>query len=720
MRNNIIIEIETDEKDHVFEPLDLNDKQSVTLEYKSNLTSSIDKITCSSSYTIKVPHTTNNDRILDLAKYPSHNSSMRYKKIRCHVYINGYDMTGESWCYITDCDKDSYSIVVVFGLLQNLDNWINNSPGLRDLIKYGKSNGALTFLTDNITWDSHSGGTIWCSNFQSKYKNTRNSMYYGSYNCGSDNKSLCNIHPFVTLREIYERIVNENGLLFNMPTGIKKQMEAIGLLLTSNNTHLTTQKSKHCGLYAMFQIGWSVNQNLQFFSLVPASENTDYFLFDCPFYEASQGEIKHMLTPNDWNTQGFIALGDGGIQITPYTGPSVPGISDFTRWYIFGLTYQDAPDGWLFQGYVDGEWVGITYYDYFASHDVNDIIMYYTNGDGTYTQVTAQRESGVGAVYFEVPSIYANQSRPIVGQIVFQFKLIINGRQIQFKYGNFYITHKTTYYPEFVPVAMTYNYEENISAYGNTFNLVENLPDMSQLDFIKVLCNMFGLFATKQNVNSESIDFVSFSQLYQKIGNGEYYDWSDKLADTGRCNAKKTSFVVSGYARNNKVGYKHDENDPKPKDSIGYIEVENETLEKEKSLIEFPWAASSYYNADLYICQYTPNEEGDDVDFHELEYRLLEISGITEDNTDPTTAKTLSFPRWLEAEALLDAYYADYMSAIKKPMYLTEDIMLNEADVRGIDNTKPVYLKKYGRYFAIISVRWSSNTKTSEVKLLLL
>lgn len=716
MRNNIIIEIETNEKDHVFEPLDLNDKQSITLEYKSNLTSSIDKITCSSSYTIKIPHTTNNDRILDLAKYPSHNSSMRYKKIRCHVYINGYDMTGESWCYITDCDKDSYSIVVVFGLLQDLETWINNSPGLRDLIKYGKANGSITNQIDSIPWDNHAGVTVWCNSFQSKYHANRKSMYYGLYNCGSDNKNLCNIHPFVTLREIYERIVNENGLSFVIPNGIKKQMESIGLLLTSDNTKHMPQQSKNIGMYELFQIGFGNNQ--QFFSLV--CETCDYFLFEYDFYDASQGLINHMLTPNDWGTQGLVAIGDGNITISPYTGKPLPGysgVSDYSRWYIWGYDMQYASE-YLFQGWVNGEYITMTYYEYFATHDVNDIIMYYPNGDGTYTQVTAQREAGVNAVFFEVPTINTDQSRPIIGQIVFQFKLIINGSQVKFKHGNFEITHKNWYYPEYIPVVMTYHYEDRITAYGESYNLVENLPDISQLDFIKAICEMFGLFATIQGITNNTVYFVSFSDLYSNIKNGNYYDWSDKLADTGYC-AKKTSFAISGYARHNGVGYKHDENDPKPKDSVGYIEVENEMLEKEKQLIEFPWAASSYYGANIYVCQYRSNEDGTDVEFQELEYRLLEITGIVEQN-DSSTQKKLSFPRWLEADALLDAYYADYMSAIRKPMYLTEDIMLNEADVRGIDNTKPVYLKKYGRYFAIISVRWSSNTKTSEVKLLLL
>jgi hypothetical protein len=51
-------------------------------------------------------------------------------------------------------------------------------------------------------------------------------------------------------------------------------------------------------------------------------------------------------------------------------------------------------------------------------------------------------------------------------------------------------------------------------------------------------------------------------------------------------------------------------------------------------------------------------------------------------------------------------------------MQIEEDVALSLLDLQTIDYSKPVYLSKYGRYFAIISIQWQSNQQTSKVKLL--
>ena len=48
--------------------VDLNDPSGIQLNYKSNLFSDLSKITCSHSYTFKLPLTINNRRIFDNAE----------------------------------------------------------------------------------------------------------------------------------------------------------------------------------------------------------------------------------------------------------------------------------------------------------------------------------------------------------------------------------------------------------------------------------------------------------------------------------------------------------------------------------------------------------------------------------------------------------------------------------------------------------------------------
>lgn len=89
---NVTIEIQTD--DNTYEALDLYEGATITLNCISNLMSSVADITCSVSQTIKVPHTVDNDRILDLATSPSYESTMTYRKIPCRCLVDGIDMVG--------------------------------------------------------------------------------------------------------------------------------------------------------------------------------------------------------------------------------------------------------------------------------------------------------------------------------------------------------------------------------------------------------------------------------------------------------------------------------------------------------------------------------------------------------------------------------------------------------------------------------------------------
>ena len=60
----------------------------------------------------------------------------------------------------------------------------------------------------------------------------------GIYNPGFqltyENVSLANVHPFVTLREIWERITAANNLNFILPSEVERDMEDVALdLITS-------------------------------------------------------------------------------------------------------------------------------------------------------------------------------------------------------------------------------------------------------------------------------------------------------------------------------------------------------------------------------------------------------------------------------------------------------------------------------------------------------
>jgi hypothetical protein len=48
---------------------------------------------------------------------------------------------------------------------------------------------------------------------------------------------------------------------------------------------------------------------------------------------------------------------------------------------------------------------------------------------------------------------------------------------------------------------------------------------------------------------------------------------------------------------------------------------------------------------------------------------------------------------------------------------LRERVVLSDAEIQQFDETKPVYLSQYGRYFAVLEIK-SDGEETSEVTLL--
>lgn len=706
MRNDVVIEVEIGEG-YPSEQLDLDPKQAITLEYKSNLLSSIENITCSSSYTIKVPHTRRNDNCLHFAKVPSFNSRQLYRKIKCHVYVNGIDMVGDAWCYITDSDKDTYSLVITFGLMQNLGSWLTNKPKLKDLDDKAYNSQTVEY----IDWDANAGVTVWANSFRSKYTRQRKSMFFGTYDCGVNDTTKCNIHPVVTLRELYERIVSENNLNFTMPSEVLRMIKNLCLLLTSDNTRGEvdyTPKLKAEGHPERIVVDEHHGDGEGTF-LAIAINNENYYNMNVPH---------NVLNFNNWLGAGFVRKGDKHVTIeTQHSGYI----------YVTGSSTQNIKSG-------------MTYQSYFATGSLSDMKLWYpVNGDYTYITPSRVNVNGVSMVRFTLPNVVSKSYGNYVGLLLFSFRLATGNHELASFNGDY--VNVGQYYNGAWADGIDFNYTYTLKEQGypgwGKFNLVENLPDISQIDFIKSICQMFGLFVVAGT--GDNVKFVRFSELSKNITDKKVYEWGNVLVDTGRDNPYKIAFTVNDYARRNKIGYKHDDNDPRPKDSVAYLEVDNEVIEKEKNLVEFPWAASTMNENPVVpiIRQYSLNEENQTVVFAELAYRLLKIDGITDSpvqevspGNDPavdtdsdaadTAPKTLSFPEWLEAEALVANNYSDYQEAIRKPKIITEKIRLNEYELKNLDFTKPVYLDKYGRYFAIISVRWSSTSDTSEVKMLML
>ena len=94
-----------------------------------------------------------------------------------------------------------------------------------------------------------------------------------------------------------------------------------------------------------------------------------------------------------------------------------------------------------------------------------------------------------------------------------------------------------------------------------------------------------------------------------------------------------------------------------------------------------------------------------------LQFRIMRVSWNERKST-------LNFDDSMQPRQIINRHYQTLRELLVKPKTIEEDMLLTLLDIQSLDYSKPVYISKYGRYYAVISIQWSSDKKASKVKLL--
>lgn len=113
--------------------VDLTDKTDITLEYVNNLFGDIGKIELARSYTLKLPRTLHNARILDAPEIPARESSKTRRFLPAHFIQNGIDLLGPARAYILRTTSEEYEIALVREALEALRSLSESKATLNDL-----------------------------------------------------------------------------------------------------------------------------------------------------------------------------------------------------------------------------------------------------------------------------------------------------------------------------------------------------------------------------------------------------------------------------------------------------------------------------------------------------------------------------------------------------------------------------------------------------------
>ena len=240
---------------------------------------------------------------------------------------------------------------------------------------------------------------------------------------------------------------------------------------------------------------------------------------------------------------------------------------------------------------------------------------------------------------------------------------------------------------------------ENI-IYPSLFPIPQNLPEISQIDFIKAICGMFGIFAVPDPTNVNNLKFVSLATLQEN--KAQACDWSDKFVRSNDDEPKTTEYKINDYCRNNYFKYKED--DTVFTNADGNLKIDSEILDAEKTVITLPFAPSDGST----IRHYELNDDGTAVDTVQVKDRIMRLI------SDGSGLAMLAFDD-LDFTTLLSKYYSTLSRLLNSAITITEQIMLDEYDLKSLDYSIPFYLRQYGKFYGIVSIQSTAN-KACEVK----
>lgn len=700
MRHDIELQVQVQQHVDItpqWYPLDIGNGNTLTLDYVSNLLSDLSQINSSRSFTVKLPRTRRNDAAFDLAVVPQHESQRPYRYLPCRVFVDGIDVAGEAFMYLVGSEAATYNAVIVFGLMQEYKAWTDAGKGLKELQDSGQSviwNWQAAYIFTPLPGSVHSiydYPPIWFGddanvNTYTPANGLGRLMYYGIYNPGFERTDTlvdyANVHPFVTVRELLERIISENSLNFILPSSVLLDMENLAIVLTSvsGNTaqgkpnvdnNAATGHPYTIRLSSALKFGWNII----------CTTIGDCFQNGNPY--GVKGKILHKGDADAVDLIITMLLTDKSS--FPYNGG-----------------HQSA--SYIINAAGHMEYFNLCVYVYATQQTITLT--------PTYTAIGIRWQGAI-----RIPCWDAHEGDAIADIWIDNDIGICT--YCEGAFNDYWMHGRDTWDGLFTwsacSVGVRYYTDSIIYPHPN-FRCFSNLPDIKQLDFVKMVCHLYGLFPCQRE---NAVDFVQIEDL--EANKAYAYNWSDYLLEDDPDAPHHTDWHMTDLARRNRVSYKEDEKDIVIDEA--FLTVDDDTLDRDGDFFTIPLAATY----DDMIDQYSITPEYDDstnpptltgykAEFTECEHRLMRV---VEWYNGEKNVTRLAFQNLSSAQIIAERYGA-YQSYVNQPRIVTERLRVPLADMRTLDYSKPVFLSKYGKHFAIIDIKWTVTQDTCEVKFLML
>lgn len=588
----------------------------VSLEYRSNILTDISKVVSNFSYTIRLPKTKNNLRLIECAHIPSAVSSFPYLPHVGTLLRDGVQIVEDANVVLISV-SDTIEIALSWGNAVGFAKIVDNDKTLQDL-NYETGNNA-----EYIYWTLRGNPTLDFPEIRYGFKENETAVYN---------------HPVVSAKWILDKISSDSGVTFNFPKTKEDMLETmiIPILLRDDSPKLIEENAVMVYVSGLNVVTQDLIKTATF--LFASGSGRSFYM---ELVKDSEPMYKYVMP----------LYKDLKLKITLdcYFVISVEGIEPGRALQVF-------------------------------NNETGEVIETY--------QPDIVEDLGNNLYKIIYNSEYEITDIPELNKLSFFF----NSRASS-EFSGWGGTIK-------------FSFSSSIIAIGeylvNRYYYVPNLPNIKQIDFIKSVAYMLGVFAVPGKGNA--IDFVSFDSVIEN--KKKAVDWSGKVVfgEYGDV-ARNISYQLNDFAQRNWFRYKEDDTVKGNYDS--YIPVENRAIEYERDAVSLPFAACDSYGNVAVIPLYSYNDDG------ELEYD----SGVEPRIVlyDPETKSGRFYPlAWSE---LVKQNYSSYREVVKQPKVVKELVRLSPPELAELDLLTPVYIRQYGSYFAIVTVKTKENN-ICEVELL--
>ena len=784
------------DKNGVRQSVDLTTPSGITLKWVSNLFNSLDKVSCSYSYTFKIPMTRHNREVFDFAEDVRHNSEMLGKKVKAEYVQNGIPLFKNGNLYLKQMANDSYSCVFTFGVLDGLQRLKDDSCSLNELRKELINVG---YEDDELSSD---GVVEWCLDFLTggsevfQFDNGRKILrpYYGVYpsdpnytdypfkNGYTTVFSQGTPKPVMPLRYIIEKI-NEiyqtDFELGSSASGIEKLqthpisewlMEEENIItygvLPLTGIDLTDKQINNMSLKLVFNGIHITKKNLNDYKGILGTPNI--LLFEKPIL-VDPSTFKYTSFKDDIYYISYAYRDDEGNKIFWDFPSSKEALIKYSASTLLEWTKPKyACVGIRARSGCPIKFEGKFYIDIKSSTKLTQDLY-----DNLKLHVYSWKKVNVGwsdehIERFEVSSFAATSiEKQYDENINTYYRLNFNFMEVEgyeagsfqsddvstgeyseywFSIGDNYTEIKNIVFEE--PLVMTPKVNDtDDGTWPHRIDTYTNLPDIDCLELMKSIFYILGSFPYIDNKGA--IRAKKYVEIKNNLSAGNVYDWSNKILTTDITNSEITSHLDSFKQKNYYMSKWDDldrteadlkEEDDVYEDGVGSIKCQDTTMDKEQTVHQAPFYPPYILNRkyplatdctikarsyDLSNVNYSVNDRGEIVNKNKGKYveskpalgyihRIPFFDTMKEDRiksweenygVEKYTRMSVLNPF---KDILMNPSYRYLQEIVEQPFVITENLVLNEFDIKDVDYAKPVYLEKYNSYFAIISIQRNS------------